>query len=57
MKIRQIIANNFRHMKDVNIEFGEHITVISGLNGTGKSSVLGLVGQLFNYKGTEKNNT
>lgn len=54
MKLRRIIANNFRHMKNVNIEFGEHITVISGLNGTGKSSVLGLIGQLFHFKAKDK---
>ncbi len=54
MKIRRIIANDFRHMKNVNIEFGENLTIISGLNGTGKSSVLGLIGQLFDYKGKDK---
>lgn len=54
MKIHRIITNNFRHMKNVNIEFGDYITVIAGLNGTGKSSVLGLIGQLFDYKGKEK---
>lgn len=38
-------------MQNVNIEFSENLTVISGLNGTGKSSVLGLIGQVFDYKG------
>ncbi len=54
MKIHRIITSDFRHLKNVNIEFGDYITVISGLNGTGKSSVLGLIGQLFDYKGKEK---
>lgn len=42
-------------MENVSIEFGDYLTVISGLNGTGKSSILGLVGHLFSFreKGSE----
>ncbi|MCK4421304.1 ATP-binding protein [candidate division WOR-3 bacterium] len=37
-------------MKNVEVEFGEYLTVISGLNGTGKSSVLGLAGHIFSFR-------
>ena len=55
MKIKKLTIKNFRHMrKDVEIEFGNKLTVISGQNGTGKSTILGMVGQVFDYKGAEK---
>jgi len=50
MKILKLHLETFRHFNDVNIEFGERITVISGQNGTGKSSVLGWVAQLCDFK-------
>ncbi|MBR9700056.1 AAA family ATPase, partial [Candidatus Woesearchaeota archaeon] len=37
-------------MKEVNIEFGDYITLITGLNGTGKSSILGLAGHIFSFR-------
>lgn len=37
-------------MKDLNIKIGKNLTVISGLNGTGKTSILGLIGHLFSYQ-------
>lgn len=54
MKLQNLYIENFRHIKDTTIEFGEKITVISGQNGTGKSSVLGWVAQLCKYKGAER---
>jgi len=50
MKLKQLNISNFRHMVNVNIEFGEYLTVISGLNGTGKSTILGLAGHLFSFR-------
>ena len=41
-------------MKDLNIKIGDNITVISGLNGTGKSSLLGLIGHLFSFQGNKE---
>jgi len=38
-------------MKNITAEFGEYLTVISGLNGTGKSTLLGLVGHIFSFRG------
>jgi AAA15 family ATPase/GTPase len=50
MKILKLHLETFRQFNDVNIEFGESITVISGQNGTGKSSILGWVAQLCDFK-------
>lgn len=38
---------NFRKFKDQKINFGNKLTVISGLNGTMKTTILGLIGQAF----------
>ncbi len=47
MKLKSLHIKNFRHIEDQTIEFGDSLTVISGLNGTGKSSILGLAGHFF----------
>lgn len=52
--LRSMYIKNFRNLIDVKVEFGERITVISGKNGTAKSTILGLVAQIFNF---EKNYT
>jgi recombinational DNA repair ATPase RecF len=54
MKLQNLYIENFRHINNTSIEFGDKITVISGQNGTGKSSILGLVAQLCKYKGGNK---
>lgn len=45
IKLRSIKfgANKFRKLKAIEIEFSERITVIGGLNGIGKSTILGLI--------------
>lgn len=48
--LKSMTVKNFRNMKDINFEFGERITVISGKNGTAKSTILGLVAQIFNFE-------
>ena len=53
MKINSLVINNFRHIEDTTIEFGDKLTIITGQNGTGKSSILGWVAQLVDFK--EKN--
>ena len=47
MKLKFLKIKNFRHIVNQKIEFGDTLTVISGLNGTGKSSILGLAGHFF----------
>lgn len=54
MKIKKLYIDNFRHISDENIEFGNKLTVISGQNGTGKSSILGWVAQLCDFKNSNK---
>ena len=54
MKLEKIRIKKFRHMESLEVKFGKKLTVISGQNGTGKSTILGLVGQIFDYKGKEK---
>ena len=51
MKLKNIEIENFRHMKEISVSFGKALTVISGLNGTGKSSILGLAGHLCSFRG------
>ncbi len=44
-KIKQLNVTNFRHLHNLNnINVGDKLTVIAGVNGTGKSSLLGLIG-------------
>lgn len=54
MKIKSLIVKNFRHIENQTIEFGEKLTVLSGQNSTGKSSLLGWVAQACDFKGKEK---
>ncbi len=54
MKIRKIRIDCFRHLEDIEFSFGETITIIAGGNGTGKTSLLGIIGHLFTYGSTPK---
>jgi AAA15 family ATPase/GTPase len=54
MKIEELHIEDFRHIKNETIEFGERLTIISVQNGTGKSSVLGWVAQLCDFKAKNK---
>jgi hypothetical protein len=55
MKIDTIHIVKFRHIKSIDLKFGERLTAIAGQNGTGKSSILGLVGHIFSLR--EKDNS
>lgn len=48
-KLNKIQVAKFRGLKDVNIEFGSKLTVICGKNGTSKSTILGIVAQIFSF--------
>jgi predicted ATPase len=50
MKISKLEVENFRHIKNQTIEFGKNLTVITGQNGTGKSSLLGWIAQSCDFK-------
>ncbi len=49
MNLKRIEIEFFRHLNNINFNFGKHITVIAGSNGTGKTSILGLIGHVFKY--------
>ncbi len=60
MKLKQLKAKNFRPFKKLNINFGEQLTVLVGVNGAGKTSILDilaimlsrLIGRIRSEKGT-----
>lgn len=49
-KIKKIKILKFRGLKNVEIEFGNRLTVICGKNGTSKSTILGIVAQAFSFE-------
>lgn len=53
MKVKSLKIEKFRHLENIEIKFGNLITAIAGQNGTGKSSILGLVGHLFTFREKE----
>lgn len=55
-QLKKLFVEKFRALSNVEIEFGDHITVVCGKNGTSKSSILGIAAQIFNFeKDYEKN--
>jgi AAA15 family ATPase/GTPase len=48
--LKSINIEKFRGLKNINIEFGERITIISGKNGTSKSTILGIIAQAFSFR-------
>ena len=49
-KLKKLKIEKFRALENVEIEFGDHITVICGKNGTSKSSILGIAAQIFSFQ-------
>jgi predicted ATP-dependent endonuclease of OLD family len=54
IKLNSLEIENFRHIQNQKVEFGKYLTVITGLNGTGKSSMLGWIAQLYDFKSKDK---
>jgi len=50
MNISEIQITKFRHLSDIKIELGDKLTAIAGQNGTGKSTILGLLGHVCKEK-------
>lgn len=55
MKIKRLEITNFRHLNDINFGFGSILTVIAGGNGTGKTSMLGIIGHIFKFSNQHNN--
>lgn len=49
-QLKKITIEKFRALNNVEVEFGEYITVICGKNGTSKSSILGIAAQIFSFE-------
>ncbi len=49
-QLKKLSIRKFRALADVEVEFGTHVTVICGKNGTSKSSILGIAAQIFNFE-------
>jgi predicted ATPase len=49
-RIKKITIEKFRALSNVEVEFGDHITVVCGKNGTSKSSILGIAAQIFSFE-------
>ena len=49
-KLKKITIEKFRALNNVEVEFGDYITVICGKNGTSKSSILGIAAQIFSFE-------
>lgn len=53
MKIKKIAIKKYRGFKDVEFDLGKNITVISGQNGTQKTTLLGMMSQPFSITDSE----
>lgn len=49
-RLKKLIIEKFRALNDVEVEFGDYITVVCGKNGTSKSSILGIAAQIFSFE-------
>ncbi|HDW7095302.1 TPA: AAA family ATPase [Yersinia enterocolitica] len=49
-QLKTIEVIKFRGLKNVKIKFGKRITAICGKNGTSKSTILGILAQIFSFK-------
>lgn len=50
MNISELVITKFRHLNDIDITLGDRLTAIAGQNGTGKSTILGLLGHVCREK-------
>ena len=49
-QLKKLHIEKFRALNDVEVEFGDSITVVCGKNGTSKSSILGIAAQIFSFE-------
>lgn len=48
-KVNKLKIRKFRALNNIDIELGDHLTLICGKNGTSKSSILGITAQIFSF--------
>lgn len=49
-QLKKLVIEKFRALNNVEVEFGDFITVVCGKNGTSKSSILGIAAQIFSFE-------
>lgn len=49
-QLKKLVIEKFRALNNVEVEFGDYITVVCGKNGTSKSSILGIAAQIFSFE-------
>lgn len=49
-QLKKLHIEKFRALDNVEVEFGDAITVVCGKNGTSKSSILGIAAQIFSFE-------
>ena len=47
MQINSLYINNYKLLKDFTIHFSKDVSILIGINGSGKSSILECVAQIF----------
>ena len=48
-RVKSLKVSYFRRFQDIELEFGESITIIAGQNATAKSTLLGMLAQPFSF--------
>ena len=48
--LNKLHVNQFRGLENIEINLGNSISVICGKNGTAKSTILGLIAQIFSFE-------
>ncbi|MBP6018770.1 MAG: AAA family ATPase [Burkholderiaceae bacterium] len=49
-KLKKLHIKKFRALENLHINIGDRLTIISGKNGTSKSSILGIAAQVFTFR-------
>src|SRR5688572_27156229 len=52
MIFKQLRLGTWRQFRDVNVEFHERLTVLTGANGAGKTTILNLISRHFGWQAT-----
>ena len=47
MQIKSLYVNNYKLLKDFTINFKKDVSILIGINGSGKSSILEVIAQIF----------
>ncbi|MEE8858758.1 MAG: AAA family ATPase [Leuconostoc mesenteroides] len=48
--VKEINVKHFRGLNEIKINFADNLTLIAGKNGTSKSTILGIIAQIFSFR-------